>query len=661
MTIPSSQIVQATPSVLAAGGGGVATVGLLLTQNTRVPIGTVADFSSSTAIDNFFGATSNPATLAGIYLEGFEGATQTPGLVKFAQYNQVPVAAYLRGGNVSSLTLAQIQALTGTLSLTMDGYARNAGTVTLADATSPSNAATIIQNALNASPPQESSITGSIADVSSTFTASIAGYVMTVTSVASGTVNVGGAVAGSGVAAGTTVTAQLSGTPGGAGTYGVSAAQTVGSTAITETTGALTVSAVGSGSLAVGQTVGGSGVAANTQITALGTGAGGSGTYYLSTTGTIGSEAMTTSATAVTVTYDSQSGAFVATSGVTGAAATAAFATGTLAPLLEWTQATGAVLSQGAAPATPAAFMNALVQVDNDWIIFMTDFDPDRGSGNSQKQAFAAWKNTQNNKFAYACEDSDPTPTEVVPATSSLGYILANNNDSGTFLLWQPTINGQLAAFVCGATAAINFQQANGRITYAFKATPNLVAGVSDPTTADNLAGNPQVPGNFGNGYNFYGAYANAGQNNIWFQRGFSTGPWQWMNSFIFQIWWTNLAQNALLAAFGTFNSIPFNAAGNSIIEQVLTGTPDAPGPILQGLSFGMFGPGSLTANQATAINNAAGPNAATTISSQGWLLQIVTPTALVKQSRGPLQINFWYLDNGDAQSASLAVIGLIG
>jgi len=66
------------------------------------------------------------------------------------------------------------------------------------------------------------------------FTASIAATTMTVTSVASGTIKVGMGISGSGVTAGTTVTAFVTGS-GGAGTYTVSASQTVSSTTITST------------------------------------------------------------------------------------------------------------------------------------------------------------------------------------------------------------------------------------------------------------------------------------------------------------------------------------------------------------------------------------------------------------------------------------------
>lgn len=62
----------------------------------------------------------------------------------------------------------------------------------------------------------------------------------------------------------------------------------------------LTVTAVTSGKLAVGQTISGSGVTAGTTITALGTGIGGTGTYTVSASQTVASTAITaTSASAV--------------------------------------------------------------------------------------------------------------------------------------------------------------------------------------------------------------------------------------------------------------------------------------------------------------------------------------------------------------------------
>jgi hypothetical protein len=59
------------------------------------------------------------------------------------------------------------------------------------------------------------------------FTGSIAGTTLTVSGTVSGTIIVGATLSGTGVTTGTTITAQTGGTTGGAGTYTVSASQTV--------------------------------------------------------------------------------------------------------------------------------------------------------------------------------------------------------------------------------------------------------------------------------------------------------------------------------------------------------------------------------------------------------------------------------------------------
>ena len=71
-----------------------------------------------------------------------------------------------------------------------------------------------------------------LSGAATSFTAAITGTTMTVTAVGSGTVAVGQQITGTGVTAGTVITALGTGT-GGTGTYTVSASQTVASTTIT--------------------------------------------------------------------------------------------------------------------------------------------------------------------------------------------------------------------------------------------------------------------------------------------------------------------------------------------------------------------------------------------------------------------------------------------
>lgn len=646
-TIPADSIVNVVPSVLAAGGTGTTGIGLILSHNSRLPIGAVQNFPDEQAVSTFFGPSDPLVGEAAFYFDGFVGASILPSSLLMAQFNQVPVAAYLRGGNVSGLTLPQLQAISGSLDITIDGVAHNASAINLSSATSFSNAASTIQSGINGSLATLASGTGVIAAETATITGSISGYVLNVTAV-TGTVYPGSTLSGTGVTSGTLVGNQISGTPGGIGTYAVSIAQTVTSESITSSYGQLTVSGSVTGAFAVGQLLSGTGVQANTLITALISGTGGDGTYVVNNNTAVGSTTISSTGADAVVSYDSVSGAFVVTSGNTGAVSTIAFATGSIAASLELTSATGATLSQGANVSTPAAFMTALLTQNSAWANFMTHFDPDAGSGNVEKQAFAAWKNTARggNKYAYFCWDPDASPAASDDASSSLGQILKANGDSGTLLLWEGTnATGDdtgLCAFALGLAASINYAAVNGRTDFAFRQGANLTANVTDPTTAANL---------LANGYCFYGAYGSANAPYIWLQNGQITGPFAWADSYQTQIWLNSFFQTALLTLFETALSVPFTVAGIALIEQTLQTV------IAQADSFGAFAPNTLTSGQIAEVNNAAGASIAGALQSNGYYLQINLPSQVVQAARGPWPMTFWYIDRNSVQSIDLSSV----
>lgn len=644
-TIPASQLVNVIPNVLNAGGNALVMNGLVLTQNPRVPIGQVLSFpNDGVSVSTFFGASAEETEIAAVYFNGFNNSTQKPATILFAQYPSASVAAQLRGGRVAQLSLAQLQALSGTLIINVDGYARTANAVDLSGATSFSAAAAVLQSDLNASPPQAASVTGAIAPATASVTGSIAGNVMYVTGVTSGTLVAGAALSGTGVAAGTVITNQLTGTTGGIGQYAVSIAQEVASETISAAYGTLTVTAVASGTLSVGQTLAGVGVTAGTRITQLGSGSGLAGTYFVNPSQTVASGTITAAATPVAVSYDSIAGAFVITSGIAGHASSVAFATGTVSDGLYLTQATGATLSQGADGTTPAGFMANITQITQNWATFMSIFDPDGGSGSLQKQAFAQWVNNTNKRYAYIAWDTDITPTESNAATSSFGNIIKSANMDGTCAIYQPpggvTTPEQIAAFICGAVASVDFQQTNGRITFAFRGQDGLVAGVTTATVASNL---------IANGYNFYGAYATAAQQFLEFQNGTVSGEFEWLDSYINQIWLNSQLQLALMELLQNTNSVPYNAQGYDLIKAACLD------PINQALNFGAIRAGvTLSALQIAQINSAAGLKASDTLQLQGWYLQVKDAAPQVRQARQSPPINFWYMDGESVQVIEL-------
>lgn len=138
-------------------------------------------------------------------------------------------------------------------------------------------------------------------------TGSIAGNVMTVTFVGSGTIRTGATITGTGIPTvpAITVGAQLTGTAGGVGTYYVTGAGSelsVASTTISGTYGIVTISgAVTGATIVLGGLVAGASVPANAYITQLGTGAGAAGTYFTTPFATLSAQTMT-----VTVNVETQ-------------------------------------------------------------------------------------------------------------------------------------------------------------------------------------------------------------------------------------------------------------------------------------------------------------------------------------------------------------------
>lgn len=143
-SVPASKFVNIVPGVIGTGGNPLSLNGVMLTTSTSIPLGTIKTFSSASDVSDWFGASSTEYALAAVYFNGFENATRKPGALHMAQFNTASVAAYLRGGSMANVTLAELKDLFGVLTLTVDGTEVTSASIDLADATSFTNAASLI-------------------------------------------------------------------------------------------------------------------------------------------------------------------------------------------------------------------------------------------------------------------------------------------------------------------------------------------------------------------------------------------------------------------------------------------------------------------------------------------------------------------------------------
>ena len=279
------------------------------------------------------------------------------------------------------------------------------------------------------------------------------------------------------------------------------------------------------------------------------------------------------------------------------------------------------------------------------WASFTTLFDPDGGSGNTQKQAFAAWNTLQKYHYVYVAWDNDITPTESTDAAGSLGQILLGNSNSGTALIYEPSDLHQ-AAFICGGIASVDFSATNGTTSFGYLSQSGITPGVFSQTVMSNL---------IANGYNSYVAAANS--NNLWdfLYPGSITGPFGTIENFINQIWLNSNLQTALMELLTTVKAVPYVAQGYALIEAACQG------PINLALTFGAIQVGVVLSPEQIAIANyQAGKNIATTLQTQGYYLQCLDPGAVVRGQGGSPVLNLWYCSGGSVLQLSMASIDVI-
>jgi hypothetical protein len=340
----------------------------------------------------------------------------------------------------------------------------------------------------------------------------------------------------------------------------------------------------------------------------------------------------------VAVTWNAVNSTFLFTSPTTGAASTMSFATGTLSAGLMLTSATGAILSQGANADTPSTAMDRVKASSQNWVDFMTMFEPVL----ADKEAFAVWTNAQNQRYMYVCWDTDAQAI-VNGSTTCFGAIAKSLQYDAVVPVYNTK---ELAAFVLGTVASIDFSRTNGRITSAFKSQSGFVPTVTDQQIAANL---------LENGYSFYGSYATANDQFNFLYNGQMSGKWSWIDTFVDQVYLNAQFQLALLSLLTSVKSIPYNESGYSLIRAAMID------PISQALNFGSIRTGiTMSASQKAQVNQAAGLDVSTIIEQQGYYLQILDPGAQVRGNRGTPVINFWYTDGGAVQKITVASIDIM-
>lgn len=344
--------------------------------------------------------------------------------------------------------------------------------------------------------------------------------------------------------------------------------------------------------------------------------------------------------TGVTVSWNSTANRFLLISETTGADSNVSFASATdLTSGLGLTEATGAIVSAGFAASSAAETMDAIVDVNQDWIGF-TEI-PD--INDATKIEFAAWSSSKNSRYFYVLHDSNANATAANSTSALVPASILSAGYSSVFPLYGDQL---IATTALAYAASLNFDQTGGRVTYKFREFSGVTPNVTSLAVAKALESN---------GYNYYGAYSQNATGGNYAANGSITGDFLWLDSFVGQAWMNASIIAAFYALFTNNQSYSYNAQGYASVQAAIIDVASA------AKNFGAIQTGvTLDASQVRQITNVVGKDISSTLYSEGWYLHIPTQTGANRILRNLAGVVFYYVDGQMIQSIDMSSIAVL-
>lgn len=361
----------------------------------------------------------------------------------------------------------------------------------------------------------------------------------------------------------------------------------------------------------------------------------GSGVTAYSDVASIINTALTTAGSSATVAFNGGQECFIITSGTTGDSSSITYESGTtLGLLMNLTEDTGAVISQGMDSMDVAGNMAAIREVSENWATFTNLYTP---SADAEVLALSAWASAQGVEYLYVAWSTDIQLTAQTD-TTSIAVQLEESTNGATTLVYGGV---NYAAFICGAVASIDWERFNGVITLAFKSQSGLSATVQNATDAVTLLGKT---------VNFYGNYATRNDQFIFLYNGSMFGQYNFIDPFVNAVWFNNAIQVSIMNGITMAGRVPYNEDGYTLIRAWIQD------PINRALRNGVIDAGMvLSEAQKAEVIAEAGLDITDALQSEGYYLQVEDAGAQVRTNRESPSIGLWYTYAGSVQKVELA------
>lgn len=342
--------------------------------------------------------------------------------------------------------------------------------------------------------------------------------------------------------------------------------------------------------------------------------------------------------TGVTVAFSSLTGAFQINSPSTGSTETITFASGTVAELLNLTETAGAVKTNGSDALSQTANMNAIKAQSQNWVTFTTLYT----ATDAEHLGLAEWASNQGIEYLYVGWTNDARLL-VQGGTSDIASQIETAEYGATALVYD---NINVAAFILGTAASINWNRYQGTITFAFKHIDGLASTVTDETTAALLDEK---------GVGYVGKFATRNDAFTFFYSSKIFGRYGFIDTFINTVWLKNVMQVSIMNGLTLAGRVPYNERGYTLIRAWLQD------PINRAVNNGAIDPGvTLSESQKAQVYNETGKDLTTELWTKGYAILVEDAGAAVRVGRNSPNISVYYTYGGSVHRVEVASTALV-
>ena len=340
-----------------------------------------------------------------------------------------------------------------------------------------------------------------------------------------------------------------------------------------------------------------------------------------------------------TVSYSSLTGAFTIKSPTVGASSTIAYGTdSSISTALNLTLNSGAVLSQGMDAMTATANMQAIKEITQNWVSFTTLYEAD----NTEHLGLSGWASSQGIEYMYVGWTKDPLLL-VQGSTTSIADLIKDAENGATALVYD---NVNIAVFLLGAVASVNWERYQGTINYAFKKVDGVPASVTNQTDADLLKAK---------GVSYMGNFATRNDDFTFFYDGQIFGDYGYIDAFVNTVWLKNVMQVSIMNGLTQAGRVPYNEDGYTLIRAWLQD------PINRALNNGTIDTGVvMSESQKAQVMHETGKDLSTELNTVGYAILIEDAGASVRVGRQSPNISVYYTYGGSINRIEVASTAIL-